>query len=123
MEQHVKIIGILDIVFGVLGVLAGIGLMIAFMAGAAGVGVSGEQGAGGAAAVLASVGLFGGIIIIGMSAFEIIVGIKLKAHKSWARIAQIIFGALSLTGFPVGTALGVYYIWAMTNKDTAVLFE
>lgn len=123
MEQHVKIIGILDIVFGALGVFAGLGLMVAFMAGAAGVGVSGEQGAGGIAAILASIGLFGGIFIIGISAFKIVVGVKLRAYKSWARIAQIIFGALSLTGFPIGTALGVYYIWAMTNKDTTVLFE
>jgi len=123
MEQHVKIIGILDIVSGVIGVIAGVVILIAFLVGAAGVGASGEQGAGAGAAALASVGLVGGIFLIAVSVFEIIVGMKLRAYKSWARIVQIIFGVMSLPGFPIGTALGVYYLWAMLNKDTTTLFE
>ena len=123
MEQHVKIIGILDIVFGALGVLGGLFFMIMFLFFAPMIGASGEEGAAAGAAIFASVGLAGGIVIIGMSAFEIIVGLKLQAHKPWARVVQIILGVLALPGFPVGTALGAYYLWAMLNKDTAVLFE
>lgn len=123
MEQHVKIVGILDIVFGVIGIIGGGVILIAFMIGAAGVGASGEEGAGAGAAALASAGLVGGIFLIAVSVFEIIVGMKLRAYKSWARIVQIIFGVMSLPGFPIGTALGVYYLWAMLNKDTTTLFE
>jgi len=123
MEQHVRIIGILDIVFGILGVIGGIIMTIAFMLGGAGIGASGEQGAGGAGAAFAGIGLFVGLIVIAASGFEIYVGSKLQERRPWARIVQIIFGVLSLPGFPVGTALGVYFLWAMLNKDTAALFD
>ncbi len=123
MEQHVKIIGIIDIVFGALGVLGGLLFMIIFLFFAPLIGASGEEGAAAGAAIFASVGLGGGLFIIAICAFEIIVGIKLQAYKPWARIVQIIFGVLSLPGFPVGTALGVYFLWAMLNQDTAALFE
>ena len=123
MEQHVKIIGVLDIVFGILGVLAGIVMIIAFLAGGAGIGATGQAGAGGAGAALAGVGLVAGLITIAVSGFEIYVGSQLQQYKSWARIVQIIIGVISLPGFPIGTALGIYYLWAMLNKDTAALFE
>lgn len=123
METHVKIIGILDIVFGVLGVIGGVVLIIGFLIGAAGLGATGEQGAAGGAAVLASVGLIAGILVLAFSVLEIIVGVQLQAYRPWARIVQIIFGVLSLPGFPIGTALGAYYLWAMLNSETAALFE
>lgn len=96
--------------------------MIAAIIGAATIGTSAEQGAAEGAAIFASVGLFGGIAIMAMSAFQIVVGVKLKTYKSWARIVQIIFGIFALPGFPLGTAFGVYTLWAMFNQDTAVLF-
>ncbi len=123
MEQHVRIIGILDIAFGILGVIGGVIMMIAFIVGGAGLSTSGEQGAGGAGAALAGTGLIVGLIVIALSGFEIYVGSKLQQYRPWARIVQIIFGVLSLPGFPIGTALGIYYLWAMLNKDTASLFE
>lgn len=123
MEQHVKIIGVLDIVFGILGVLGGIVMIIAFLVGGAGIGATGQQGAGGAGAAMAGLGLVAGLFVIVMSGFEIYVGSKLQQYKSWARIVQIIFGVISLPGFPIGTALGAYFLWAMLNKDTTALFE
>lgn len=123
MEQHVKIIGVLDIVFGILGVLGGIVMIIAFIAGGAGIGATGQQGAGGAGAARAGVGLIAGLITIAVSGFEIYVGSQLQQYKSWARVVQIILGILALPGFPIGTALGIYYLWAMFNKDTVALFE
>ncbi|MCK4268217.1 MAG: hypothetical protein KAX16_05255 [Actinomycetia bacterium] len=122
MEQHVKIIGIIDIVFGILGIIGGIFFIIAFMLGAGAIGSQADVNAAEGAAIFASVGLFGGLAIIAMSAFQIVVGVKLKAYKSWARIVQIIFGIFALPGFPLGTAFGVYTLWAMFNQDTAVLF-
>lgn len=123
MEQHVKIIGVIDIVFGILGVLGGILIIVAFLLGGAGIGASGEQGAGGAGAIVAGVGLIGGLFAIAISGFQIYVGSRLQQYKSWARVVQIILGVISLPGFPVGTALGVYFLWAMLNEDTKQLFE
>jgi len=123
VEEHIKIIGIIDIVGGALTALGGLAFMVMFLFFAPMIGASGEEGAAAGAAVMASIGLAGGLVIIVMGAFQIFVGIKLRARKPWARVVQIIFGVLSLPGFPVGTALGVYYLWAMLNKDITPMFE
>ena len=123
MEQHVKIIGILDIVIGALFIFVGLLLLLFATVGAVAIGASGEQAAGPVAAIIASVGLVGGTFFIALGVFKIIVGVKLRQHKPWARIVQIIFAILALPSFPVGTALGVYYLWAMFNQDTLPLFE
>jgi hypothetical protein len=35
----------------------------------------------------------------------------------------MVLGALSLLSFPVGTALGVYTLWALTRPDAAAAFS
>lgn len=34
-------------------------------------------------------------------------------HKPWARVPGIIFGVISLAGFPIGTLVGVYVVWQL----------
>lgn len=123
MEQHVKIVGVLDIVFGILGIIAGIAMIGMFLIGGASISTSAQQGAGGMAAAFAGIGLLGGIVVIAVSTLEVIVGVQLQQYKNWARIVQIIIAIISLPGFPVGTALGIYFLWAMLNQETVMLFE
>jgi len=123
MEQHVKILGILDIIMGSLGALGGFFFMAMFLFFAPVMGASGQEGAAAGAAIFATVGLTGGFFFIGFGVFQIVVGIKLQKHKPWARIAQIVLGFMTVLGFPIGTAFGGYSIWAMLNQDTAALFE
>ncbi len=123
MEQHVKIIGIIDIVFGILAIIGGIITVLMSMVGAATLGAQGVENGAEGAAFIVTFGIFFGTVFITMGALQILVGVKLRARKSWARIVQIIFGIMSLGGFPVGTAFGVYVLWAMFNQDTAALFE
>lgn len=122
MEQHVKILGIIDIVAGIFWIVMGVLLIIVAILGAAAAGTSGAEDAEGIAAVIASIGLVVGVFLGGMGALQIIVGVKLRAYKSWARIVQIILGIMSLPSVPFGTAFGIYTLWAMFNQDTAVLF-
>lgn len=122
MEQHVKIIGIIYIVLGALGILVGLGVLAAFMIG--GAALSGEADVpAGFGAVLAGFGLVAGILIIATSVFEIFVAVNLRKLRPWARIAQLILSGLGLLSFPFGTALGVYVLWALLNKETAEMFE
>ncbi len=123
MEQHVKIISIIDIVFGILAVIGGVVVILMSMVGAATLGTQGVENGVEVAAIIASFGLFLGIIIIAMGTLQILVGVKLRAYKSWARIVQIILGILNLFNFPFGTAFGVYALWAMFNQETVALFE
>jgi hypothetical protein len=52
----------------------------------------------------------------------IIGGIWLLKRRPWARILVLIVGALGLIDFPLGTALGVYTLWALVHDETVELF-
>ncbi len=123
MEQHVKIIGIIYIVCGALIVFGGLLLMLSLMVGGAALEAAGTNGIEGVGAILAGVGFIAGLFVIAFGALEIVVAINLRNFKPWARIAQIIISALGLLSIPIGTAIGIYALWALLNKDTIPLFE
>jgi len=123
MEGHVKALGIIYMVLGCLGALAGLGMLLLF-GGLAGAGMaSGEAGAEEAAGMFGVLGGFIFMLTLLMCLPSILVGWGLLKRKSWSRIGAIILGVLSLPGFPIGTAIGVYSLWAMLNKDTLPLFQ
>jgi len=123
MEQHVKIVAILNIVCGGLGILIALIVLLLF-GGLAGVASSDQSpGSEGGAAVL---GIVGGIAFIAIALFSVpavIGGIGLLKFREWARILVIVLSALSLMNIPIGTALGIYGLWALINDDTRALFK
>ncbi len=52
----------------------------------------------------------------------IIGGMGLFRRKEWARILVLILSVLDLFHFPVGTAIGVYSIWALVQPDVVAEF-
>jgi hypothetical protein len=111
LGTRVKIVGWLWILNGVLSVLiAIIGLIIANL----NIPGSGDS-------VLVSVGALC-FFIPGIIAY-ILTGYGLLNYKSWARILAIILAILNLILFPIGTAIGIYTLWAMFNDETKALFE
>jgi len=54
---------------------------------------------------------------------NILAGVGLLKYKNWARVMAIILGILNLIYIPIGTALGIYTLWALLNEDTKSLFE
>ncbi|WP_339740479.1 hypothetical protein [uncultured Sunxiuqinia sp.] len=52
----------------------------------------------------------------------IIGGFGLFKRKEWARILVLILSVLDLFHFPVGTAVGVYSIWALVQPDVVAEF-
>jgi hypothetical protein len=63
------------------------------------------------------------IILVVCSVPGIIAGWGLLKYKEWARILLIILSALNILNFPFGTALGIYAIWALVQKETIALFK
>lgn len=122
MQTHVKVLGVLFLVCaGFLALFAiefplGLGIVGAFVS------QSGDPDAGVGSAVLGLVGtglaLFFGV----MAAVYGLCGYGVLKHKSWARIFAIILCAMSLFKIPFGTALGIYGLWIMFNKETEALF-
>ena len=53
----------------------------------------------------------------------LVAGFGLFKRKEWARILALILSVLDLFNFPLGTAMGVYSIWALSNKEIVELFK
>jgi hypothetical protein len=124
MAQHVKILGILHIVFGSLCVLGGL-IVLAVMGGIAGiVGASDQtQDAAVAVPILAAIGGFVCILCLVLGLPGLIGGIGLLQYKPWARIVVIVLSALDLIHVPFGTALGIYGFWVLLNPQAEAMFN
>ena len=124
MKDHVRILAILNIVMGSIGLLIGLGLLFMFggIGMLAGIANSGDPDA---ALALPVMGAIGGIIFVALlifSAPQIIGGIGLLKGQPWARILMIVVSALGLLSIPIGTALGIYGLWVLLNEETVRLF-
>lgn len=110
MIRHIKIVGTLHIVLGILGVL---GAFIIYMAISIGGIISGDATA---ISITQLVGISVGSFILLLSLPGIIGGLGILKYKYWAKILLLVVGFLNLLNFPLGTALGVYTIWVLMNS-------
>ena len=122
METHLKVVGVLNIVFGALGLCFAALLTLIFAGSAATVAAAGD---GDARIAIPVIGLTGtalvGFLVV-WSLPGVIVGIGLLKRRPWARIGGIVVAVLSLVAFPFGTALGAYALWVLFSSDTERLF-
>jgi hypothetical protein len=123
MEQHVKVVAILNIVCGGLGLLLALVVLLFFggMAGVVHSDPSPDSDVG--VAALGAIGVVGFVAIAVISVPSVIGGIGLLKFREWARILVIVMSALNLINIPFGTALGVYGLWTLLNDGTRVLFK
>jgi hypothetical protein len=111
MKQHIDILGWLYVAFGALGFFAA--FIVFAVVGGAGILTRDAQ----AAALLGGLGFFIAILVAVLSVPNLICGWGLLKRKSWSRILAIILGCLHLLSFPLGTALGIYSLWALTQPE------
>jgi hypothetical protein len=122
MDQHIKIISILFIILGVLGLLTAIGFFFLGAGAAATIlsqdhGSDAQVGAAWAGGCMTFIAALVGILSIP----SIIAGWGLSKRKSWARMLTMILAVLSLPSFPIGTAIGVYALVIMLNDETKTI--
>ena len=119
MEQHIRVLSVLFILFGIVGVVVAVGLLLV--------------GTGAVLAMMSDIGgmegrvasaWVGGCITVVSALFGflglpmIVAGWGLSQHKTWSRVAAIVLGVLALPHMPIGTALGIYAIVVMFNDET-----
>jgi len=123
MQQHVKILAILHIVFGGLGVLAALAALL-FFGGLASFAGLAEQNSGNfiAGGVLGLIGLVVMIVVLVISLPGLIAGVGLLNYQNWARILTIVLSVIELPGFPFHTALGIYGLWVLLSTEGSALF-
>jgi hypothetical protein len=123
MDTHVRVLGVLNIALGVVGLIIAALMMIGF-GGAAGI-ISASAEPEEAALAVPILSIVGGLVVTVVFAFSlpsVVTGIGLLYFKPWARILGIVLSAIALLGFPWVTLLGIYGLWVLFNKDTERLF-
>jgi hypothetical protein len=126
MRDHIRILAILHIVFGALGIAAALIVLLIFGGIAGVIGVAGDTAAADRAtgmAVIGTIGVVVFLIILVLSIPGVIAGIGLLKYRPWSRMLTIVLSALHLFSVPVGTALGIYGLWVLLQPNTEALFQ
>lgn len=63
------------------------------------------------------------IFLILISIPGILASIGIYKRKEWGRVLAILIGAVQLFCFPIGTAIGIYTIWALIQPESIKEFE
>src|SRR4051794_36505358 len=121
MRDHIKILGILNVVMGSLTASVGL-IALVILSGVAGAirwsGVSPEDGSGALAApVLTLIGLGAAAFFVLLGLPSIIGGWGLLKLRPWARVFTLVLSAFHLLHVPFGTALGVYGFWVLLSDE------
>jgi len=113
LARHIKVLGILWIIYSGLRLIPGIAMLFLghirfpFMLSPLPWGIRAF-----AAPFLSALGLaFSAFAIAG-----IVAGLGLMAYAQWARILILILACINLIHFPLGTALGIYTLWALFSS-------
>ncbi len=117
MEQHYKIVGVVQIIYGAFFVM--LGLVIFLIVAGAGA-LSGDRTAIFVTGTVATI--VGGLFVI-FSAPSIIAGIGVLKGRQWGRILTIVLSAIHLLNFPIGTIVGAYSLWAMLSEPAKTDFH
>jgi hypothetical protein len=122
METHVKVVGVLNIVFAALGLCSAAVLGLIFAGSAAAIVADADADARVALPVLGLTGsaLVGFLVVLSLPG--LIVGIGIVKRQPWARIGGIVMAVMSLLVIPFGTVFGVYALWVLFSPDTERLF-
>jgi hypothetical protein len=124
MQTHVRVLAILHLVFGGLGVLTALFLLALFggITGIIGMNAPSEE-------AVVAIPIVGGIglLVAGFAALlsipSIVAGIGLLSYRPWARIVTLVLSGFLLIHIPFGTLLGFYGFWVLLSKEAIPLFE
>lgn len=113
MDTHVKVVGWLWIVNGVVGILMII------------IGLTAINWPGNVPSPRDSILATSGALCLFLPGIiaNFVAGYGLLKRKVWARTLAIISGIINLLFFPFGTALGIYTLIIMFNKETVTIFR
>ena len=117
LDQHVKILGWLNVVFGVLYVLIGACVFLVLISV---IPLSGDPEAIPVLSIVATA--VGGFMLV-MALPGLAAGAGLLKRRNWGRILAIIVGVLNIANFPIGTAIGVYTLYVLLQNEAAGYFR
>lgn len=120
MRAHLHLLGILQLVWGAIGLTLGISmLLLAMGAIALGAGEGSDRMAAGLTAAV--FGIFAAALLAGGGA-NAWAGRELRRNNPRGRLAVLWLGAVNLFILPFGTALGIYAFWVLLHNRTRAAF-
>jgi hypothetical protein len=123
MNKHIDLLGLLYILWGALGLLLGVSVLL-LAGGAVAIAAAGlHRDPEVAAAVTAFALTAASIVLLVGGGANVWAGTGLRRHRSTARITALGLGLLNLFLLPFGTALGIYTFWVLLNHDARARFE
>jgi hypothetical protein len=130
MEKHIKLVAVLNIVYRsttiigsiVLFILAAIfGRLMDFLERTGD--LHADEVPRELLGILPIIFVVIGAIIAVVSVVAIIGSIGVLKRQEWGRITLIVISFFNLLHVPLGTALGVYTLWALFNDEIVRLFD
>lgn len=115
MQNHVRLLGILFIIWGILSVVFGLIVFTLFLSGGL---LSGNEDA---FAVLMIIGIVVGAFCLLTGIPEIIGGWGLLRKARWGRVVVLVMAVFNVINPPLGTALGVYAFWVLFNPEAKTI--
>lgn len=121
MHSHLRLLGILQLTWGAIGLLLGIAtLLLAVGALAIGLMETSERVAAGVTAL--TLGVFAAALILGGAA-NAWAGRALRRGEPAGRSAVLWLSVPNLFVLPFGTALGVYALWVLLHNEARGQFH
>lgn len=117
LEQHVTILGWLYIIGN--AIFLAVGGFVFFLL--TGIGVA--SGDSEAVAILGTVGTAVGLLLGALAVPGMVAGYGLLKRRPWARVVALVVGILGLVNFPLGTAIGAYTFWVLTQHTAVDYFD
>ena len=116
MRTHIKIVGLVNLLFSALGMLVAAGVLFS--------GIFGSLATFNPLVVIVGTvtGLLAATFIGLFSLFGLIAGFALLNHQQWARYVIMAVSAFRLFKWPFGTAFGAYSLWVLTHEETRQIF-
>lgn len=118
-KSHVTLVAALHIGFGILTVIAGVITFIILNFAGSFVEEYDEVGK----LVMNYISTFVPLLIFFFGGIDILAGVALFSYKQWSRVFMLVISAINCLNIPIGTAKGVYSIWALMQPDIMKLFD
>lgn len=121
MTAHLRLLSILQLVWGAMGLLLGVSmLLLALGAVAIGVSASGDRFA--AAVTATAFAVFAAVLVVG-GVVNAWAGAALRRRDPNGRTVVLVVSVINLFVLPFGTALAIYAYWVLLHNDTRMMFE
>jgi hypothetical protein len=120
MNPHVRLLGILQVTWGAIGLMLGVATVLLALAALA-IGLMGTGDPVGSGVTTVTFGIFAAALLIGGAA-NFWAGQAIRRHRPAGRAAVLWLAVPNLFVLPFGTALGVYALWVLLHNESRALF-